>query len=303
MMKKLNPFAYIVLIILIYFNIVFSQEKSALLIVAHGSPMPQWNNKVLKLEDEVKTIFAQNDTNRFETVRVAFMEFTEPSIQSVIKEFESRGIQHVFAVPLFIAPSGHSVFDIPTILGLYSDREMRKRIKDEGTTIVQTKINITVGPTLNRSNVLKEIMLTRVKELSTEPDSEAVVLLAHGDDDFLPFWDSICQDIGYYICAHTGIDYFDYTFVQVGQAFSTRGVPAILKATENKAGTLVVGLYLSMGVEKMAQSSVSTFMGQKTETKNLFAGKDIVFSANGLLPDNRIAQWIADKANEWVNEL
>lgn len=301
-MKKINYFSFIALFLLIYFNIVFSQEKIALLIIAHGSPMPRWNDKVLELEDEVKTILAGNETNRFEAVRVAFMEFTEPSIHSAIKEFERAGIQHVFAVPLFIAPSGHSVFDIPTILGLYSDYEMRERVKEEGTAIVQTKINMTLGPTLSSSNVLKEIMLTRVKELSTKPDSEAVVLLAHGDDDFLPFWDSMCQDIGYYICAHTGIDYFDYAFVEVGQGFSNRGVPAILKAIKNKPKTVVIGLYLSMGADKMASSPVSDFMGQQTNVKNLFAGKNVVFSASGLLPDSRIAQWIADKANEWINE-
>ena len=301
-MRKINYFSFIVFVLLFSFNIVFSQEKAVLLIIAHGSPMSKWNDRVLKLEDEVKTILAKNETKRFESVRVAFMEFAEPSIHSAIKEFERAGIQRVFAVPLFIAPSGHSVFDIPTILGLYGDCEMRERIKKEGTAIVQTEINMTLGPTLSSSNVLKRIMLTRVQELSTKPDSEAVVLLAHGDDDFLTFWDSMCQDIGYYICAHTGIDYFDYVFVEVGQGFSSQGVPVILKAAEKKSKTLVVGLYLSMGTDKMASSPVFNFMGKQTNVKNLFSGKNIVFSPTGLLPDIRVAKWIVDMANSWVNE-
>jgi len=60
------------------------------------------------------------------------MEFTEPSIASVIKDFEEKGITKVFALPLFIAPSGHSIYDIPTILGLYFDKEMIDELKDEG---------------------------------------------------------------------------------------------------------------------------------------------------------------------------
>ncbi len=303
MMNRLNPFVYSLFIIFFYVHIVFSQEKASLLIVAHGSPMTQWNEKVSTLEQDVKAIMAKKSMNRFAAVKVAFMEFAQPSIHSAIKDFKHQGIQHIFVVPLFIAPSGHSVFDIPTILGLYGDEEMRKKIKEEGTEIVHTKMNITIGPTLDRDDVVKKIMISRVQELSIEPDSEAVVLLAHGDDNFLPIWDAMCQKIGYYICAHTGIDYFDYAFVEIGQAFSTQGVPAILKASDNKPRTLVIGLYLSMGVDKMAETAVSHFMGQKRETKDLFAGKNIIFSSKGLLPDKRNAQWIAAKAIEWANEM
>lgn len=291
------------LLLLTFINIVYSEQKFGLLIIAHGSPMPEWNKKVLEVEKDVKRIMAQRNMNQFTIVRVSFMEFIEPSIQSVIKDFNNEGIHHIFAIPLFIAPSGHSVFDIPAIMGLYGDQEVRMKIKEEGTAIVRTKIKITVGPTMNSGDVLKEIMLTRVKELSIEPASEAVVLLAHGDDDFLPFWDSLCQNIGYHICAHTGIDYFDYAFVEVGQAFSTQGVPTILRAIENKPRTLVIGLYLSMDLEKMAKSSVSSFRGQATKRKFPFTDKNVIFSSKGLLPDNRIAQWIVDIGGEWTNGL
>ena len=47
-------------------------------------------------------------------------------------------------------------------------------------------MKITVGPTLNNSNILKKAMLDRVEELSTTPNSEGVVLLAHGDEHFEP---------------------------------------------------------------------------------------------------------------------
>ena len=302
-MKKLQIILIITVSLSLLSTIVYAQEKYGLIIVAHGSPMPQWNEPVLKIEKEVKTIMSHMENNQFSAIRVAFMEFTEPSINTVIKNFENAGIDKIYVIPLLIAPSGHSLFDIPTILGLYSDKDILREIKSEGTHIVNTKIKITIGPTLNNSGILKNSILDRVKELSVTPDSEGVVLLAHGDEHFEPIWASMCREIGSYVCAKTGIEYFDYAFVEVGQSFSTKGVTTILKSTEKKEKIIVVGLYLSMGVERMANTSVSFMMGKKTETSKLFADKNISFSKRGILPDKRISEWIVDVAIEWVEGL
>ena len=302
-MKKLSGILVIAIVLLLSANGIYAQEKLGLIIIAHGSPSPQWNSPVLKIEDEVKNIMSAKTNNPFSAIRVALMEFNEPSINTVIEDFEKTDINKVYAIPLLIAPSGHSVFDIPTILGLYNDKNILDEIKSEEIDIVNTKMKITIGPTLNYSDILKIAMLDRVKELSTEPGSEGVVLLAHGDSDFEPVWVSMCEEIGYYICSKTGIDYFDYSFVEVGQSFATEGVSVILESTEKKEKTIVIGLYLSMGVEKMANTSAFFMMGQKIETKKMFADKNIHFAKKGLLPDKRISEWLVDIALEWSEVL
>jgi len=302
-MKKLQMILLLAVSLFLLSNIVYAQEKYGLIIIAHGSPMTQWNEPVLKLEKEVGAIMLKKGNNHFSAIRVAFMEFNEPSINTVIKDFENKGIDRVYAIPLFIAPSRHSLFDIPAILGLYSEKDILNELKSEGTDIVNTKVKITIGPTLNYSDILKNAMLDRVKELSTTPDSEGVVLLAHGDEHFEPIWASMCKEIGYYLCAKTGIEYFDYAFVGVGQSFATEGVSTILEATKKKETIIVVGLYLSMGVERMANTSASFVMGKKTETKKLFADKNIRFAKRGILPDKRISEWIVDISIKWVEGL
>ena len=300
-MRRIRAFLLLsISIILLSTEIVYAQEKVGLIIIAHGSPMSRWNTPVLKLEDEVKNIMSEKGINSFSEIKVALMEFSEPSISTVIKDMENRGIDKIYSIPLFIAPSGHSLYDIPTILGLYNDKEMIERIKEEGTAIVNTKIKITIGPTLNIGDVLKEVMLDRVKELSTQPDFEGVVLLAHGDNNFDPIWNSMCREIGAYICAGTGIKYFDYAFVEIGQSFISDGVPVILKASDRYKKTLVVGLYLSMGVNKMALDSTLSIGMMKMESKDIFVGKSIFFAKRGLLPDKRISEWIADRAMEYI---
>lgn len=282
---------------------ISAQEKLGLLIIAHGSPMHQWNAPVLELEEEVKKMMSERSNNPFSEIRVALMEFNEPSINTIIKDLENTSVDKVYAIPLFVAPSGHSLYDVPAILGLYNDKEMIEGIKEEGTTIIDTKMKITIGPSLNKGDVLKEVMLDRVKEFSTAPDSEGVVLLAHGDSHFEPIWDSMCREIGSYICAKTGIRYFDYTFVEIGQSFIPKGAPVVLKTANKCNKTIVVGLYLAMSVEDMAQNSILHIGGIKMESKKMFAGKNIHFSKRGLLPDKRISKWIVNRAMNWAQSL
>jgi sirohydrochlorin ferrochelatase len=278
------------------------QQKLGLVIIAHGSPKPEWNAPVLELEREVLEILNQTGNNPFTEVRVALMEFNQPSINSVMEDLEKKGIDRVYAIPLLIAPSGHSLFDVPTILGMYHDRDIVQDIKAEGTTIVDTKIKVTLGPTLDSGNVLREIMLDRVEELSTAPESEGVVLLAHGDHSFEPIWSSLCSKIGSFICARTGMERFDYAYVEVGQGFIAEGIPAILRMEEKCDKTIVVGLYLSMGVERMANNSVLSIGMMKMGSEEILKDKNIEFSKRGLLPDKRISEWIIGKALNWAED-
>ena len=296
-MKKL-----LLLIIILFSLNAVAQERNALLIIAHGSPSQKWNQPVLNIENQVKELLHAKKIIGFEEVRVALMEFTEPSIATVVKDLENKGITKIFALPLFIAPSGHSVYDIPTLLGLYYDKEMDDLLKEEKAEIVNTNIQITVGPTLNYVNVMKDILLDKVKALSKNPKEEALVILAHGDENFMPIWENLSNETGNYIIGKTGIEYFDKAFVEVGQSFAVDGVSPILKASENKKKVIVVGMYLSMGVKNMADNSGIIMMGRTVESKKMFEGKNIVFAEDGLLPDKRIVEWITDRAVEWMNK-
>lgn len=295
-MKKL-----ITILLVFIFTYSFAQEKRGLLIIAHGSPAQQWNKPVLDLENQVKEMLKVKKVTDIDEVRVALMEFTEPSIATVVNDMESKGITKIFALPLFIAPSGHSLYDIPTILGLYYDKKMTDGIKEEGIKIIDTKIKITIGPTLNYENVMKDILLDKVKNLSDNPSEEALIILAHGDKNFMPIWEELTNETGNYILGKTGIEYFDNAFVEVGQSFAIDGVNAILKASENKKKVIVVGMYLSMGVKNMAENSGIVMMGKTLESKKMIEGENIVFVSTGLLPNKKITEWIVDRVIEWNN--
>ena len=250
-----------------------------------------------------EALLSETGSNPFASTSVAMMEFAEPSIASIIKNMEHEGIESALVLPLFIATSGHSVYDLPAILGLYSDREMHSQLQEDGIDVASTSMHITMGPTLNYGSLLRDVLLERTRELSREPQSEGIVLLAHGDHHFAPIWESTCREVGSFICAHTGITEFDFAFVEVDQSFIPEGVPAILGVTERCERTLVLGLYLSMGVESMAQNSELSIGRMNFRAAEVLGDHDIVFASQGLLPSRHVARWIVARAIEWANEL
>ena len=77
------------------------QAKTALLIVAHGSPMESWRKPVLDLEPMVKQQLANGKLKGIDLVKVALMEYTEPSVASMVKACEAEGADSIFALPIY----------------------------------------------------------------------------------------------------------------------------------------------------------------------------------------------------------
>ena len=273
------------------------QTKPGLLIIAHGAPFPEWNKPVLVLEKQVVELLGQD--NPFAAVKVAMMEFAKPTIADRVREMEKMGCSRIVAVPLLIAPSSHSHWDVPALLGLYSDDEMKKELESEGLEVVQSKLPITITPTLNHGDLIPEVLLDRVKALSKNSEDEALILLAHGDEMTPPLWDELMKRTMTYICGKTGISYADYAFVHVGQSYDTNGVSIIAQAAENRKRVIVVGAYLSMGVDGMHARYVKTFPMKAMSMPGLvnpLEKVDLALATDGLLPDKRVAQWIVDIA-------
>ena len=260
--------------------------KSALVVIAHGSPSNEWNAAVLALEGRLQNI----DILGISYKRVALMEFSRPNIADVIKDCENNQIDTVFALPLFISPSGHSEDDIPNILGLKYSPTIRAELKEEGTAMVKTPMHIITGPTLMESGVIEKAMSDRIKALSSEPQKEAVIFLAHGDPDRKGFWQTILEN-----CAakakEAGFTYIDYQLIGMGQNIKGDITPLLQKAKEAKTKVIVQGIYLVSTVNSMARRA-----GLQDES--------IVFGSEGILPESTedVLDWIVKTTKEWTSE-
>ncbi|MFW5662681.1 MAG: sirohydrochlorin chelatase, partial [Bacteroidota bacterium] len=142
-------------------------RKNTLLIAAHGGT-PQWNKLVESLAVNAAGL---NDDN-FDIV-FSFLE-KKPLISDSVIALDKKGSRNILCLPLFITDSKHLINDIPYELGLiYSGcKDMPPQFR--------LGANVTLGPHFGLSNEIKDIFLDRVKELSTDPDYEALIILMHG---------------------------------------------------------------------------------------------------------------------------
>lgn len=182
-----------------------SDAKPGLLIIAHGAPSPAWNKPVLTLEKKVHQNLGE--TSPFVKVKVVFMEFAEPNVADGVAAMEKAGCSRIVAVPLLMAPSSHSHWDIPALLGVYSDPALEKELREEGIDVVRSRLPITITPTLAaEGNVIEKVMLKRLRQLSQNLEKEAVVLLAYGDAMTGSLWEDFMKRTVTYPCGRTRVD-------------------------------------------------------------------------------------------------
>lgn len=87
-----------------------TNEKTALLVMVHGSPRPESNRDMFAVVERV------SERGLFHLVKVGFMELNEPSIPEAIDECVNSGAKRVIAVPYFLHAGTHVADDLPGLL-------------------------------------------------------------------------------------------------------------------------------------------------------------------------------------------
>lgn len=274
------------------------QAKTAFVVISHGSPMPAWRKPVLDMEPILQQRQKAGQLKGIDYVRVAMMEFTEPTIATVISDCEKQGVDTIFAIPLFIAPSSHSDQDIPTIIGHKFDARTVADLREEGTKLVSTRIPIILGPTLSYDDILEQIMTDNVKAMSENPSDEALLLIAHGDKQWTSFWQQKMQSICDSCKKSTGITLADYKFVAMGYKMIQEMTPAVKEYAKSRKRILVQGVYLTSTAREIAEMGISDALKESVADSNV----EIVYSDQGILPahSDAVADWIVKRTGEWL---
>lgn len=275
-------------------------DRPGLLIIAHGSPAKVWNQPVLEQEQKVREGFGRD--NPYTKIKVVFMEFAEPNVADGLEELQAAGCTRIVVVPLLIAPSSHSHWDIPALLGIYGDPEIEAALREEGLRLVRPKVPVTLTPTMAHSDVIEKIVLKRVRQLSRDSKNEALVLLAHGSEAIPSAWERFLKRTVTYACGQTGISYGDWATIAVGQEYD-RAVAAIQEAAEHRDRVIVVGVYLSLDAGRIHNRWLARVDKQAPGmhgTGNSLQGLDVQFAEQGLLPDALVTEWIVETAREQI---
>ncbi len=291
----------------ILFSILFlsaavsvAEAKNALVVIAHGSPMESWRKPVLELETSVRNQIKAAKLKGIDYVRVALMEYTEPSVASVVKDCEAQGVDSIFALPLFIAPSGHTEEDLPNILGWKYNPYVREELAEEKTEMVKSKLPIVLGPTFYYSYVLEKVMAQRVKSFSKNAANEAVIFLAHGDEERIGFWKSLLGNVSKYVKENCGVTYVDGELIEMGHNFGNELMPLLEKAAQTKKRIFVQGIYLTSDVKRMADRHK---MQERQADLVKARGVEIVYSNEGILPasSDLVTNWVVEQTAQWLH--
>lgn len=291
----------------ILFSILFlcaavsvGEAKNALVVIAHGSPMESWRKPVLELETSVRNQIKAAQLKGIDYVRVALMEYTEPSVASVVKDCEAQGVDSIFALPLFIAPSGHTEEDLPNILGWKYNPYVREELAEEKTEMVKSKLPIVLGPTFYYSYVLEKVMAQRVKSFSKDAANEAVIFLAHGDEERIGFWKSLLGNVSKYVKENCGVTYVDGELIEMGHNFGNELMPLLEKAAQTKKRIFVQGIYLTSDVKRMADRHK---MQERQADLVKARGVEIVYSNEGILPasSDLVTDWVVEQTAQWLH--
>lgn len=86
--------------------------KRALLLVAHGSRLPEANTEVAELTDRLREAAG----GRYEIVTHAFLEIAEPDIPTGIDVCVAQGAAQLWVLPYFLAAGRHVRDDVPALL-------------------------------------------------------------------------------------------------------------------------------------------------------------------------------------------
>jgi sirohydrochlorin ferrochelatase len=100
------------------------KAMTSLLIIAHGSRRNQANRSMQQLAKKVACHLPMN----VDDVRVGFLEFSQPSVQSCIDACFNNGSHQVLVLPYFLANGNHVSKDIPNEIAAAKRKWPNKQI-------------------------------------------------------------------------------------------------------------------------------------------------------------------------------
>ncbi len=263
--------------------------KVGVLLVNHGSRSAAWRAGLLDLDRKTRApILASGQVHG---VKTAFMEYTEPSIATRMKEFDEEGFSDVIVLPVFLTVSTHTFDYVPTILGLKADPQSLQSLKIEGIARYAPRARTHFGPRLDFSTLLRENVLRRTRMLSKDPAQEGLVLIAYGDETYEKQWSALLEKTASYVMAETGMGSFAYGWAghvaRYDPAHTTRAVEQVLR---ERAHAVVVPVLVAFDERFQIQiigKGIANVPGHRER---------VAYAPDAILPDRKVEAWVVETA-------
>lgn len=282
--------------------------KPGVLLLAHGGAK-EWNERVTAVASNV---------DGSQPVEVAFGMATKATIQAGIDKLVSRGATSIIAVPLFVSSHSSVITSTQYLLGLREAMPADLKIfakmshgpapaggaamdhsqhgmaadPEDNLKPVKSPVPIRMSDALNHHPLVGQILLDRAKAISTNPADEAVVLVAHGPvpEDDNNRWLADMKILADQMKGASSYASIDYLTVRDDAPKAMRDAAAaelravVQKRLDEKRRVLVVPLLMSFG-------------GIERGVRQRLEGLDYVMTPQGLMPDDRLVEWVRAMAS------
>jgi sirohydrochlorin ferrochelatase len=266
------------------------------LLVNHGSRSAAWRGALLDLDRKTREPLLAS--GKVHGVKTAFMEYTEPSIATRMKEFDAEGFSDVIVVPIFLTVSTHTFDDIPTILGRKTDAQSLETLRIDGIARYTPRARTHFAPRLDFGAMLKENVLRRARKLSKDPAHEGIVLIAYGDATYDRQWSALMEEVARHVMAETGMGTFSYGWAghiaHYDPAHTTRAVERVLAKKER---AVVVPVFVAFD-EMFQVRIIGKGIADVPRHRDLVA-----YAPDAILPDAIVDRWVVETASSMAGAI
>jgi sirohydrochlorin ferrochelatase len=281
--------------------------RRGILLMAHGGRIQQWNEEVRHVADR---------TDLEVPTEIAFGMATRSTLDEGIRKLVARNVTEVVAVPLFVSSHSSVIDSTAYLLGLRKDmpedlkmfasmdhgagghsmdhgdhQKGKHKNKKDATKPIQSTVPVHITPALDHHQIVADILVDRAASISADPSKEVVVLVAHGpvEDHENELWLQDMRDLADKMKTRTKYAGIEFLTLRDDaddpvRSNATKQLRAVVeKINKGNQNALVVPLLLSFG-------------GIEDGLKERLSGLTYKITSQGLLPDNRISDWVLQSA-------
>jgi sirohydrochlorin ferrochelatase len=261
-------------------------RKVGVLLANHGSRSAAWRGALLDLDRKVREPLLQS--GHVHGVKTAFMEYTEPSVATRMREFDEEGFSDVIVMPVFLTVSAHTFDDIPTILGRKADPRSLQALKIEGIARYTPRARTHFAPRLDFGALVRENVLRRALKLSKDPSREA----------YETQWSALMREIAAYVRAETGIGPSSWGWAghvaHYDPVHTTRAIEEVLARKERAVVVPVFVAFDEMFQVRIIGSGIAAVPRHRER---------VAYAPDAILPDPAIESWLVETVRGMAGDL
>lgn len=281
----------------------FQAQPTGILLMAHGGRQ-NWNEEVNKIAATL---------NEQMPAEVAFGMASKRTLQDAVDRLVARGVKQIIAVPLFVSSHSSVIYATQYLLGQRPDAPEALKIyakmdhshggghsagahhaeNFDPMTPVSSPVPIRMISALNGHEIVSDILLTRAASISQRPSDEVVILVAHGpnEDAENRKWLADLKTLAERMKPHSRFKRIEYLTVRddAPEPIRSRAKAElrelVTRATNEGARVLIVPVLISFG-------------GIEEGIQKRLEGLEYTICRQGLLPDERLAEWVRLSARQ-----